>query len=127
MLWTLKDSNLVMCTPTRAPTDKMARMEGIEPPKGSFGDCCTTNIPHPYKMVGMDGYAPSHTDSQSVMLLLHHNPHKSAEGFASRFVCAVTYGGVSYPSRYCNRNGWLGRDRTYDMRINSALLLPLSY
>ena len=23
----------------------------------------------------MDGYAPSHTDSQSVMLLLHHNPH----------------------------------------------------
>lgn len=48
----------------------MARTERIELSLNSFGDCCTTNIPHPYKMVGMDGYAPSHIDSQSIMLLI---------------------------------------------------------
>ena len=33
----------------------------------------------------MDGYAPSHTDSQSVMLLLHHNPHVTCQ--SDYFLC----------------------------------------
>jgi hypothetical protein len=53
-----------------------------------------------YKMVGMDGFAPSLRFSQN-LVLTHY---------------------TTIPI-----NGWLGRDRTYDMRINSALLLPLSY
>jgi hypothetical protein len=50
MLWTLEYLPLIMRALARAP--------------------------YAYQMVGMDGYAPSHLDSQSNMLLLHHNPRK---------------------------------------------------
>ena len=82
-----------------------------------------------HKMVGMDGYAPSHIDSQSIMLLLHHNPHKMVPWFLHKIRLHLDIQGCIMSLMFIcyNENGWLGRSRTYDMRINSALLLPLSY
>ena len=80
-------------------------------------------------MVGMDGYAPSHLDSQSNMLLLHHNPRKMVPWFLHKIRLHLDLQGciVSLTFICYNENGWLGWDRTNDLRFNRPPLLPLSY
>lgn len=90
------------------------------------------------KLADPQGFEPRQRESKSLVLPLHQGSILSSTRFSRARLPAeqrqcrshrlLFYDQLGfYSKQQMLLNGWLGTDRTCDMRINSALLLPLSY